>query len=70
MSNILSQIYKAYQKAVPSPIAQSLILGGLTVPALYLTNKLTYNRLKRLAQDPRAAALAGLTPKEAQDSLD
>ena len=67
--NILSRIYKAYQKYVPSPLVQSTILGGLTVPAVYLTNKFMYNRLKRLAQDPRAAMLAGLTPQQAVESL-
>ena len=67
--NILSSIYKKYQKAIPSPLHQSLLLGGLTVPAMYMANKFIYNRMKRLAQDPRAAMLAGLTPQQAQESL-
>lgn len=64
--NIISNLYKKYQSAVPSPLHQSLLVGGLTVPVMYLANKFMYNRLKRLAQDPRAAMLAGLTPREAQ----
>ena len=67
--NIISNLYKKYQSAVPSPLHQSLLVGGLTVPVMYLANKFMYNRLKRLAQDPRAAMLAGLTPREAQQSL-
>ena len=69
MSNILSDIYKTYQKYVPTPLHQSFLVGGLTVPAVYLANKFMYNRLKRLAQDPRAAMLAGLTPQQAYQSL-
>lgn len=65
MSNILSDIYKTYQKYVPTPLHQSFLVGGLTVPAVYLANKFMYNRLKRLAQDPRAAMLVGLTPQQA-----
>lgn len=68
-SNILSDIYSKYQEHVKSPLVQSAILGGITVPAVYLTNRLIYNRLKRLAQDPRAAMLAGLTPQQAVESL-
>lgn len=48
---------------------QSAVLGGLTVPAIYFANKFAYNRLKRLAQDPRAAMLAGLTPQQAVEAL-
>ena len=69
MENIISDLYRTYQKYVPSPLHQSFLIGGLTVPAVYLTNKFLYNRMQRLAQDPRAAMLAGLTPQQAQESL-
>ena len=69
MGNIVSDIYRTYQKYVPNPLAQGAIFAGLSVPAVYLTQRIAYNRLKRLAQDPRAAMLAGMTPQQAQASL-
>lgn len=70
MSNIIADIYKKYQTYVPNPLAQGAILASLAIPGLYLTRKLAYNRLKRLAEDPRAAMLAGMTSQQAQQSLD
>lgn len=69
MSNILYDIYRKYQKYIPNPLTQGAVFAGLTIPAVYLTQKIIYNRLKRLAQDPRAAMLAGMTPQQAQASL-
>lgn len=69
MSNIIHDIYKKYQEIIPNPLAQGTLFAGLTIPAVYFTQRLAYNRLKRLAQDPRAAMLAGMTPQQAKESL-
>lgn len=69
MSNIVHDIYRKYQQLIPNPLAQGAIFACLTVPAVYLTQRLAYNRMKRLAQDPRAAMMAGMTPQQAIDSL-
>lgn len=67
--NPIAQIYRGYQKIVPSPIAQGAILAALTIPGTYLANRIIYNRAKRLAQDPRTAAAAGLTPQKARQTV-
>lgn len=69
MSNIIQDIYRKYQEHIPNPLTQGAIFAGLTVPAVYFTQRLAFNRLKRLAQDPRAAMLAGMAPQQAQASL-
>lgn len=68
--NAISNFVSKYQKKIPNPLYQALLLSAFTVPSAFLLKKPVYRALKRLARDPRISyTFLGASPQQAQQDL-
>lgn len=68
--NAISSFISKYQKKIPNPLYQALLLSAFTVPSAFLLKKPINRALKRAVRDPRISyTLLGASPQQAQQDI-